>query len=151
MAKSTVPLLLAVGGAALLLSGKKRKAAPKTTPDTGPDDPGDDRPGQSWIDVSQFAPGGGSDEKAAFDAECSKIDNQLDFKKHDAWYTGRYFELVDQGMGVPQIALQLLVDQAPHCPWGDSDQWTPFMTEIFNYYAMAIENYARVTSGETPG
>jgi hypothetical protein len=126
--KTTVPLLLAVGAAALLLTGKKKPKKPATiTPN-----------------------GEGVFDRLVINSECSEILNELTLNKGDwdMWHTNRYYELVDGGMSdVDDITLQLLKEQSSHCPWDSVDKWTPLMKGLYDMLHVSVNGWHHTKGG----
>jgi hypothetical protein len=140
MAKSSaMPLLLVAGGAALLMSGKKKSR----TKGNGASNKADED--RRWIEVGfpdEYSEVG-SIEKLMLDQECTALAKKLDPGKHNAWVTSRYMQLVAEGVATSpdDITLTLLREQSDHCPWDDRASWTPLMKSLYDQLLAAVEVY----------
>jgi hypothetical protein len=130
--KSAVPLALGIGAAALLLSGKRKKASESSSPV-------DVSTAYSEIDwMDPDAQGA----KLVLDEECMNIAHKINPEKHNTYITNRFNQMVSEGWDEPQkITLQLLSEQSEHCPWGEPGNWTPMMKGLFDQLNAAVASY----------
>ena len=128
--RNILPIALLAGGAALLLGDKKKKGTSGPTISSG-------IPG-SGLD-SNLPPG---DHRILLNETCDGFAHRTDPVQHNNYITNRYLQMVSEGATDPrEMAIQMLSEQSPHCPWGDESQWTPFMREIVNQLHNGVKEF----------
>lgn len=114
--RNILPIALLAGGAALLLSDKNKKR------DSGPVISG----GSPDYGLESNLPEG--DHRILLNESCKGFAHRTDVVKHNNYITNRYLQMVSEGAtDLRDMAIQMLSEQSPHCPWDDESQWTPLM------------------------
>lgn len=147
--KSTLPILIGVGALAALAMGKKKKpASPEAKKVEEEKREPTMHPFFDFDKIQKKPKSEGGSEKLVLSANCSGVAGPLDEAEHDSWLTTRYFELLAAGNGLPEITMQLLREQSPHCPWDDDPgNWTQFMRELYEQLFKGVVSFHDMTEG----
>lgn len=137
MAKSAAPLILGLGAAALLLSGKRKKKS-------------ESDPGKIEVDThgeyskDKFDPNA-ENALMVLDQECMEIAQKINPTAHNTYITNRFNQLVAEGWDdTDAITLQILMDQSNHCPWQDRSLWTPIMKGLYEQLSKGVKKYYEI-------
>jgi len=140
--KSAGPLLIGLGAAALLLSGKKKKSS-KKLPEV-----------DTHYDVADYLDPESGGMKIVLDQECMEIAHKINPTAHNSYITSRFDQMIAEGAtDTDQISLQLLSEQSTHCPWGEPDKWTPMMKGLYDQLSKAVAAYyqLKIEHGQIEG
>lgn len=86
--------------------------------------------------------GGKKKKKKEVTSECGAFISQMDISANNTWLTNRYEQMRAAGeRDLETIALTLLQEQDSHCPWGNRDKWTTFMSRLYDQMLAAVEGY----------
>ncbi len=157
MAKSAAPLILGLGAAVLLFGGKKKKKSGKSENTTDPTKP-DFRPNwneihrpetvllksgwDQWLEENPQAP----NAKMVFSEACSEFAQEINPDEHKNYITMMFHHLVENmphsNLSVDNIAMAIIKDQAPNCPWDEKSAWTELMTGVYDQLRQGVAEYA---------
>jgi len=144
--KSAAPLILGLGAAALVLSGKKKKKSSSSSS-------AQDEKGEIIVDTVGEKMEGAFDPAAenaylVLDQECMEIAHKINPSAHNTYITNRFHQLLSEGWDdMSQITIRLLQDQSKHCPWSDTSKWTPMMNGLYEQLLAAVTGYHEALTG----
>lgn len=158
MAKSVAPLILGLGAAVLLLGGKKKKSGKKLDGNTTDPTKPDFRPNwneihrpetvllksgwDQWLEENPQA----ANAKMVFSEDCSEFVQEISPDEHNNYITMMFHHLVENmphhDLSIDNIAMAIIKDQAPNCPWGEKSAWTELMTGVYDQLRQGVAEYA---------
>lgn len=144
---SALPLILLAGGAAMLIAaGRKDKDKKGAEPSPEPAPAEDPTTIAGALDPNLLP--GGTSATLVFDEECTGFAEKINLAEHNSYITARYHQLYAEGMeDLEELTLQLLREQAEHCPWDEPEKWTPLMQGIYDQLLTGVKGYHAQATG----
>lgn len=138
--KSALPLLAAVGLAAVVLTKKKKKKTTASESEADMEFPRWVEKAGGGIGDLELAPDG--QDKMVFDESCQAFADKLNVDAHNTYITGVFHTLVKSGVkSAEEIVQAMLRDQAPQCPWDDPERYTELMVGVHDQLLAAVGEY----------